>query len=61
MTTATLHTKLHAMNGCHNRADYKPSYWVQSGYYDSEPGMSRAHPAHGGSAVSHVAGLPVYA
>ena len=27
------------MNGCHNRADYKPSYWVQDGYYDSEPGM----------------------
>ena len=26
------------MNGCHNRADYKPSYWVQD-YYDSEPGM----------------------
>ena len=30
------------MNGCHNRADYKPSYWVQDGYYDSEPGMPPA-------------------
>lgn len=30
------------MNGCHNRADYKPSYWVQDGYYDSEPGMPLA-------------------
>ena len=27
------------MNGCHNRADYKPSYLAQDGYYDSEPGM----------------------
>lgn len=25
------------MNGCHNRADYKPSYLAQDGYYDSEP------------------------
>lgn len=30
------------MNGCHNRADYKPSYWVQDGYYNSEPGMPPA-------------------
>ena len=30
------------MNGCHNRADYKPSYWAQDGYYDSEPGMPLA-------------------
>ena len=30
------------MNGCHQRADYKPSYWVQDGYYDSEPGMPPA-------------------
>lgn len=30
------------MNGCHNRSDYKPSYWVQDGYYDSEPGMPLA-------------------
>ena len=30
------------MNGCHNRADYKPSYWVQDGYYKSEPGMPPA-------------------
>lgn len=22
-------------NGCHNRADYKPSYLAQDGYYDS--------------------------
>ena len=30
------------MNGCHNRADYKPSYLAQDGYYDSEPGMPLA-------------------
>lgn len=30
------------MNGCHNRADYKPSYLAQDGYYDSEPGMPPA-------------------
>ena len=30
------------MNGCHNRADYKPSYLAHDGYYDSEPGMPLA-------------------
>ena len=30
------------MNGCHQRADYKPSYWVQDGYYNSEPDMPPA-------------------
>lgn len=30
------------MNGCHSRADYKPSYLAQDGYYDSEPGMPLA-------------------
>ena len=30
------------MNGCHNRADYKPSYLAQDGYYKSEPGMPLA-------------------
>ena len=27
------------LNGCHNRQDSSPGYWVQTGWYDDVPGQ----------------------